>query len=282
MKRNLFFIFILLMTLSGLIISSVCCKSIPENNATSETTAAAQTSTTNQTNKSEEINKSSGDTTTTTKIEETMQSKSPLPQGEINFKTDDGININGNIFGNFNRLVILSHMYPTDQTSWIKFAKFLNENNISVLTYDFRGYGKSEGKKDMPNIYKDLEAALKFLNQYDLSKIYLMGASMGGTASILAASESDVNGVITISAPDEFEGLSAKEAIKNLKCPKLFIASKEDIYAFGSMNFFYDNSDEPKEKLTLDGKSHGTFIFDEEPENGEKIKESVITFLNSF
>jgi len=282
MKRNLFFIFAVSIILSGFIISSVCCKSIPENSAASETTATAQTSTTSQINKSEEISKSSEDTTTTTKIEETMQTKSNLPQGEINFKTDDGININGNIFGNFNRLVILSHMFPTDQTSWIKFAKFLNENDISALTYDFRGYGKSGGEKDIPDTYKDLEAALKFLNQYSLDKIYLMGASMGGTASILVASESDANGVITISAPDEFEGLSAKEAIKNLKCPKLFIASKNDTYAFESMNFFYDNSDEPKEKLALDGKSHGTFIFDEEPENGDKIKESVITFLKSF
>ncbi|MHB1443268.1 MAG: alpha/beta hydrolase [Candidatus Humimicrobiaceae bacterium] len=277
MKRKFFLIFIILIILIGYIISSTSCKTTLAGTSTSGTTTTALANESAETSKPTETSKK---IETSTKIEETSSTKISLPQGEINFKTDDGIGINANIFGNFDRIVILSHMFPTDQTSWFEFAKFLNENNIAALTYDFRGYGKSEGKKDIPNIYKDLEAAVKFISSFGLNSIYLMGASMGGTASIIAAAaEPDISGLITLSAPDEFKGLSSKNAVKDLKCPKLFIAAKDDAYAFKSANFFYDNSNEPKEKLILDGKSHGTFIFNEEPENGNKIREAVILFF---
>lgn len=277
MKRKFFLIFTILIISFSFIISSTSCKSTLAGTSTSEITTTAVISENSQSSNSTEAGNK---IESSTKIEENTSTKSSLLQGEINFKTDDSININGNIFGSFDRIVILSHMFPTDQTSWFEFVKFLNENKIAALTYDFRGYGKSEGNKEIASIYKDLEAAIKYINQYNLDKIYLMGASMGGTASIIAAGGTGVSGLITISAPDEFKGLSAKIAIKDLKCPKLFIASKGDTYAFISANFFYDNSNEPKEKLILDGKSHGTFIFDEEPENGNKIREAVIIFLN--
>jgi len=279
MKRKLFLIFTILVISFSIIITLISCKNTVISTARSETVTTNNISENKQSSKSTET---TNNTESSSKINETTSTsiKSYLPQGEVNFKTDDGININGNIFGSFNRIVILSHMFPTDQTSWFEFAKFLNENKIAAMTYDFRGYGKSEGKKEIANIYKDLEAAIKYISQYNLDKVYLMGASMGGTASIIVAAETKVSGLITLSAPDEFKGLSAKNEIKNLKCPKLFIASKGDTYAFKSANFFYDNSNEPKEKLILDGKSHGTFIFNEEPENGNKIKEAVTIFLN--
>lgn len=286
MRRNSFLAGTTLVALFIFTISSLSCKSNQINTVTLKTETTVSNNETSKTNTGNvsELDKttvSRENATTATKTKEDIKTENSLPQGEIGFKTEDGININGNIFGNFKKLAVLSHMFPSDQKSWFGFAEFLNENKIAALTYDFRGYGKSQGNKDIANIYKDLGAALKFLNQYDLSEIYLIGASMGGTASIIIAAKQDINisKLITISAPDEFQNLSAKDAIKNIRCPKLFIASKSDDYAFQSMNFFYDNSSEPKEKLVLSGKSHGTFIFDEEPENGEKIKETVISFL---
>ena len=182
MKRKFFLIFTILIILLSFIISSTCCRSTLANISTSEITT---TTIINESGKSSKSTEASDNIESSTKIKETTSTKSSLPQGEINFKTDDGISINGNIFGSFDKIVILSHMFPTDQTSWFEFAKFLNENKIAALTYDFRGYGKSEGKKEIANIYKDLKAAIKFINQYNLDKIYLMGASMGGTASII-------------------------------------------------------------------------------------------------
>jgi len=213
---------------------------------------------------------------------ETVETKLQAQEGEVSFTTEDGIQLNGNIFGTGERWVILSHMYPTDQTSWFDFAEYLKDNGYIVLTYDFRGYGKSGGSKDVSIIDKDLEAALNYIKQYDPEKIFLIGASMGGTASLIVASRQEVNGVISLSSPAEWEGLSALKAVANIQAPKLFIASKGDDSAASSADALYQASLEPKSLKILEGKSHGIFIFEEEPENGEIIKQQILNFLNNI
>lgn len=221
-----------------------------------------------------------------TETVEGTRKKKPV-EGELTFKTKDGIEINGNIFGSGDKWVILSHMYPTDQKSWFNFTEYLAENGYIVLTYDFRGYGNSGGEKEISKIYMDLEAALKFIGQYNIEKVFLVGASMGGTASIIVASEEKIDeikidGVITISAPTEFKGLSAIDKIEKLTCPKLFIATKGDTFAAQSASTFFEKSKEPKEIQILDGSAHGTYIFEKEPQNAEKLKELILNFLNEL
>jgi len=210
-----------------------------------------------------------------------VEAKPQAQEGEVTFTTEDGIEINGNIFGSGNSWVILSHMYPTDQTSWFDFARYLADNGYIVLTYDFRGYGKSGGSQDISNIDKDLEAALDFVRQYDAEKIFLMGASMSGTASLVVASRQSVDGVISFSSPTEIDSLSAIDKIGKIDAPKFFIASKGDKYAAKSANTLFDTSPEPKEIEILDGSAHGTFIFEEEPDNAEILRQIVLDFLNS-
>ena len=200
-------------------------------------------------------------------------------EGEVTFMTEDGIELNGNIFGSGNKWVILSHMSPTDQTSWFDFAEMLKENGYIVLTYDFRGYGKSGGTLDVSKLDIDLTAALEYIKQYDPELIYLMGGSMGGTASLVVASRERIDGVISFSSPYEFKGISAVGVIGDIVAPKLFIASQGDKGAAQAANDMYEDSMEPKMLEILDGNSHGTFIFEEEPENAEKIKEIVLNFL---
>ncbi|PIU29234.1 MAG: hypothetical protein COT09_01885 [Candidatus Hydromicrobium americanum] len=215
-------------------------------------------------------------------IEEEVQveAKPQAQEGEVTFTTEDGIDINGNIFGSGNRWVILSHMRPTTQTSWFDFARYLADNGYIVLTYDFRGYGKSGGSQDISNIDKDLEAALDFVIRNDAEKIFLMGASMGGTASLVVASRQTVDGVISFSSPTEIDSLSAIDKVGNIDAPKLFIASQGDKYAAKSANTLFNTSPEPKEIEILDGSAHGTFIFEKEPDNAEIVKQIVLDFLN--
>jgi alpha/beta superfamily hydrolase len=200
-------------------------------------------------------------------------------EGEVTFMTEDNIELNGNIFGSGNKWVILSHMFPTDQTSWFEFAEMLKENSYIVLTYDFRGYGKSGGLQDVSKLDIDLTAALTYIRQYNPGLTYLMGASMGGTASLVVASKERIDGVISFSSPIEFGGISAINVIGNIVAAKLFIASQGDKNAARSATEMYEKSMEPKFLEILEGDSHGTFIFEEEPENAEKVKELVLNFL---
>src|SRR3989337_802453 len=73
----------------------------------------------------------------------------PAPAGEtagpraVTFQTEDGVTLSGTLFGQGGSGVVLSHMFPTDQTSWHAFANTLAGNGYLALAYDFRGYGKS-------------------------------------------------------------------------------------------------------------------------------------------
>jgi alpha/beta superfamily hydrolase len=200
-------------------------------------------------------------------------------EGEVTFMTEDGIELNGNIIGSGTKWIILSHMYPTDQTSWFDFAEILKEDGYSVLTYDFRGYGKSDGTQDVSQIVIDLRAAVAFVKQYEPEVLYLMGASMGGTASLVVAAEERIDGVISFSGPGEFEGVSATDVVGDIVAAKLFIASQGDGNAAQVATEMYDKSMEPKQIEILEGSSHGTFIFEEEPENAEIVKDIILFFL---
>src|SRR5512136_565205 len=65
----------------------------------------------------------------------------------VTFTSDDGVTLSGTLFGSGTSAVIFSHMFPTDQTSWTPIAKDLAGRGYLVLTYDFRGYGASQGAK---------------------------------------------------------------------------------------------------------------------------------------
>ena len=115
--------------------------------------------TSDQKNQAEGSTSSETATLTTTEeqsTEETVAQESiSLEVREISFLTEDNIKIAGRLFGKSETAIILSHMYPTDKSSWDDFANELMQNGYQALTFDFRGYGKSEGKKEIDKIQKD-------------------------------------------------------------------------------------------------------------------------------
>jgi pimeloyl-ACP methyl ester carboxylesterase len=213
-------------------------------------------------------------------VEETSPQESiSLEVREVSFITEDNIKIAGRVFGESETAVILSHMYPTDQTSWDPFANRLMQNGYKAVTLDFRGYGRSEGNKDIDRIYLDLTAALDSIREDGAKSIVLIGASMGGTASLFVASQNKVDGVIAISAPVEFKGLKAGD-LKNIGCAILFIAGEKDGSAVQSAKYLYENSADPREFVIYPTDEHGTYIFD--GPYGEELSSKIFDFLHTY
>ena len=75
--------------------------------------------------------------------------------------------------------------------------KILNQIGLSVLIFDYRGYGQSEGEPDEIGTYLDGQAAWRYLlEKYQPNQIVLFGRSMGGgVASELARKLSATAGV---------------------------------------------------------------------------------------
>jgi len=196
----------------------------------------------------------------------------------VSFQTADGVTIRGHLFGDGEKLVILCHMRPSDQTSWYGFADELAKAGYSALTFDFRGYGESTGRKDLPHIDRDIEAAIEEMRSEGYEPIYLVGASMGGTASLIAAAQMEVAGVVAISAPAKFEGLDAEAVVGQVSERKLFIASKGDSSATTSLERLFERAPEPKEEEVFEGSDHGTNLL--EGKYAAEVKAAIMAFLS--
>jgi len=88
-------------------------------------------------------------------------------------------------------------------------SRALTLNGIAVLRFDFTGLGDSEGDFSDTNFtsnVEDLLAASKYLeDNYEAPKI-MIGHSLGGAASVFAASKLDnIQAVATVGAPSEPE-----------------------------------------------------------------------------
>lgn len=199
------------------------------------------------------------------------------PQGStegsraITFESSDGVTLSGRLFGPDEGTagVVLAHMFPSDQSTWFAFADRLGQRGYRVLTFDFRGYcpggdaGCSEGEKDIPAIWQDVEGAIEALRGEGASRIGLVGASMGGTASLVAASREgqDIDAVVTLSAPTGFEGLEANaDVLAQVTAAKLFLAGHEDVAAAQAVDALYAGTLQPKRPVILTTGDHGTDI----------------------
>jgi pimeloyl-ACP methyl ester carboxylesterase len=199
------------------------------------------------------------------------------PQGsttgskEVTFESTDGVTLSGRLFGpdEGSAGVVLAHMFPSDQSAWYFFANRLGQRGYRVLTFNFRGYcpggdaGCSEGEKNVPAIWQDLEGAVQALRSEGVTRFGLVGASMGGTASLIVAAKEgdDVDALITLSAPTAFEGLDASaDVLAQVSAAKLFIAGHEDADAAQSVDALYGESLQPKRPVILTTGDHGTDI----------------------
>jgi len=195
---------------------------------------------------------------------------------EVTFTTADGIELSGRAFGVGDIGLVLAHMYPADQTSWFPAAEELAAQGYLVLTFDFRGYGESSGSKDIALIDRDVEAAVKQIEALGAENVGLVGASMGGTACLMVAASDPVAAVATLSAPVEFRGLSAAEAVTQVQAPKLFMAAEDDVGAQGARDL-YDSAQDPREILIVPGSDHGTDLLD--GDSGDEAWAALVGFL---
>lgn len=206
----------------------------------------------------------------------------PVPDAsEETVVTEDGLRLDARLFAaGAGQIVILLHMYQTNQESWFETARLLRDRGISALTLDFRGYGASEGEVEPGEFDVDVRAAIEFVRSRGYEQVVLVGASMGGTAAIVtAATERQLDGVVTVSAPARFRGLDAEEAVEQMQTPLAMVAARGDTSAEHTMTTFEERSHvEPRWSLLLEGKAHGTDLL--ESADGQEVTRMLFEFLD--
>ncbi len=207
-----------------------------------------------------------------------------IPLGEtenVYIVSVDNVILNGRLFGAQNDVaVILSHMRPNDQTAWFDFAEELADAGYAALTFNFRGYGTSDGDQDFAKLDDDLAAAVRYMRDRGKETIFLVGASMGGTTSLVVAAGETVAGVVSISSPAQFEGQDALKAVPDVTVPKLFIASEADEQARLSLEQLVEATGQPKEQELYPGNAHGTNLLEpDQSEYAAAARERILRFL---
>jgi pimeloyl-ACP methyl ester carboxylesterase len=204
--------------------------------------------------------------------------KSGVREAAVHFKTSDGRTLTGRLFGSGRVGITLGHMFPADAQSWYGPARVIAKAGYMTLAFNFRGYGDSGGTKQIAKAPIDVEAAKEFLHRRGAHDVAFVGASMGGTASLVAAeADADALAIVAISAPPRFMGLDAAAVATRVQRPVLLMASRDDQAAFASVQELERALPNPDTKI-YDGDAHGTNLLDARPEAVDEI----VAFLERY
>ena len=168
----------------------------------------------------------------------------------------------------------------------------------NILALDYRGYGKSEGSPDEAGVYRDSEAAYRYLvDQRCLtpSSIIVYGHSLGGAVAIDLAARRECGGLIVESAftntgemarrmfhvpliehlpRSRFDSLAK---IARVRAPILVIHGTHDqVIPFSMGKRLYEAASEPKLFLSVEGGEHDSIFIS----GGEKYWEHLQAFIN--
>jgi fermentation-respiration switch protein FrsA (DUF1100 family) len=143
---------------------------------------------------------------------------------------------------------------------------------FSVFSYDYRGYGTSEGSPTEKHAYQDIETAYNYLtNNLKIApdKIIVFGRSVGGGSAVDLAVKKPVGGLIVESAFTSafrvvvpvpilpFDKFNNLDKISKVKSPVLVVHGKNDeIIPFAHGQKLYAAAASPKLYFWVENATH--------------------------
>jgi dienelactone hydrolase len=175
-------------------------------------------------------------------------------------KAADGATVYGVEVGTGTTGVVLGHQYFSNHCEFMDFARELAAAGLRALTIDFRYNGASTGGNSS-RLDLDVAAAAVRLRADGATRIKLVGASMGGTAVLVAASEitPPVDGVVSLSGPTYFRGLNAVQAVRRSRVPVRFLVTRgERRFALDATYLMRAAAAKDKAILRVNDGGHGS------------------------
>lgn len=125
------------------------------------------------------------------KLKQDFTFKYDVPFEEYFFDVEPGVRINGLHFyrDNTKGLILYFHGNTRSIKGWAKYARDFYRYNYDVLLLDYRGFGKSTGKRSEEKLLSDMQFVYsELLKKYPENHLIVYGRSMGsGFATKLAA-----------------------------------------------------------------------------------------------
>lgn len=125
------------------------------------------------------------------KLSPDFQFKYDAPFREINFDIAPGVRINGLHFyrNNSKGIILYFHGNTRSIKGWAKYARDFYRYDYDVVLVDYRGFGKSTGKRSEQDIMQDMQFVYeRLVEEHGKSNMIIYGRSLGsGFAAKLAA-----------------------------------------------------------------------------------------------
>jgi pimeloyl-ACP methyl ester carboxylesterase len=105
-----------------------------------------------------------------------------FPFEELEFEMEDGAKINGIYFTVPSSRGVVFYLKGNSRSikGWGKFAKDFLSNGYDFIMIDYRGFGKSTGKRSQSRLFNDSQFMYKWIkDRYPEEKIILYGRSLG-------------------------------------------------------------------------------------------------------
>jgi fermentation-respiration switch protein FrsA (DUF1100 family) len=217
---------------------------------------------------------------------------------DVNITTPDKFKINGWFIprNNAKRTVLFCHGNAGNIGDRLDKINMFQEIGFNVLIFDYRGYGRSQGRPSEKGLYLDTRAAYEYLlNERKIipDEIILYGESLGNAAVIDLASKRQVKAVIlegAFSSGKDMAGtlypfipaflfsdiFNSIQKIKKINAPKLFLHSVDDeIVPYKIAKKLFESAQEPKYFVELNGSHNDAFL-----ESKDKYLSAIISFIN--
>ena len=209
------------------------------------------------------------------------------PFEEITLSADDGAILNGLHFRQENHkgLILYFHGNAGNLQRWGELTEFFVAKGYDVIVMDYRGYGKSTGKRTMEALYMDSEFWYGYAKgHYSESEIIIYGRSLGTGIATYIASRNDPEKVIletpfyslTEIARNRFPILPVKsllhfpfpsyQYINDISCPiTIYHGDNDEVIDISYAIQLFDSIEkEDKEFILVPGGGHNNLVmFDE-------------------
>lgn len=202
---------------------------------------------------------------------------------DVWFKADDGSQLHGWLCKaeRERAMIFFAHGNGGNIATRVPWLAYLQSRlHVSVFTFDYCGYGRSEGTPTVDGVVQDGRAALRALRAVSGSdtNVVLMGESLGGAVVVQLAAESPVRGLILqstftslrdiadthyplLSSIVPTNALNSGSLMAAIHCPLFQSHGTADaVIPFDNGQKLFALANEPKEFVRIDGAGHNNWM----------------------
>lgn len=220
---------------------------------------------------------------------------------EVYFQSSDGFRLHGWWVSEpgHRPVVLFCHGNAGNISHRLETLEIMHGLGLSIFIFDYRGFGRSEGKPSENGTYRDARAAWDYLREKEnigAEDIMIWGRSLGGPIAACLAQEKFPVGLVLESTFTSIPEIGKKfypflpvkrfakfqypteKFLKDISCPVLIMHSRQDKlipYSFGRRLYWIAR--EPKSFLEMQGSHNKAHLV-----SGTHYLEAVREFINKL